>query len=382
MMEEGQKMKRIRFFAAALICLFLVNIIPVSASDVVDLPKVIDNAELLTDEEEAELTGLINTIVTQYQIDVVLVTETQRQEADVQAEADMLFDSNGYGIGEKKDGVLFLVDMGAGEWSISTHGDVINLLSDYDMNALGQNAAQSYFSNGQFGAGFKSYLEALTQKFEEKLNPPADSQNAVEGSPDTDAGRQTAGNQPSNSGLPADKQSNVQVEEAEAPKTPAAYIVPALILGLIISAVYMVVMRLGMKTAYKQQNADVYRRKDVSAQIRRNDVLLTSDVKKVPVKQQRQEPPGNYNQSRYQEPSERYDERRRKEPPRRQEPPKRQNTSKYSETHTTVHTSRNGEKHGGASGRFTQEKPKQSKADTTVHTSRSGEKHGGGSGKF
>ena len=130
MMEEGQKMKRIRFFAAALVCLFMVNIMPVTASDEVNLPKVVDNAELLTEEEEAELTGLINTIVTEYETDVVLVTENQRQETDIQAEADMLFDSNGYGIGEEKDGVLFLVDMGAGEWSISTHGNTINLLTD------------------------------------------------------------------------------------------------------------------------------------------------------------------------------------------------------------------------------------------------------------
>lgn len=377
MMEEGQKMKRIRFFAAALVCLFMVNIMPVTASDEVNLPKVVDNAELLTEEEEAELTGLINTIVTEYETDVVLVTENQRQETDIQAEADMLFDSNGYGIGEEKDGVLFLVDMGAGEWSISTHGNTINLLTDYDINSLGETAARGYFSNGKFGAGFKNYLESLATKIESRKDYLAQSQSEGEESTDAYAGNnqsadnqtessQTAGNQtedsaPSDNSEAVNKTPPVRVETPKEPKSPVKYIIPALILGLIISAVYMAVIWLKMKTAYKQENADVYKCKNTSARIRKNEVLLTSDLRKVPIIQESRDTQENYSTTRYQESS------------------KHQKQSKYKESRTTVHTSRSGEKHGGASGSFTQEKPKES---TTVHTSRNGEKHGGGSGKF
>ena len=51
-------MKKIRFIAA-LLCLFLVNVIPVSANEEAGQPKVIDEVELLSNEEEAELTEQI-----------------------------------------------------------------------------------------------------------------------------------------------------------------------------------------------------------------------------------------------------------------------------------------------------------------------------------
>lgn len=359
-------MKRIRFFAAVLLCMFLVNIIPVSASDEVNLPKVVDNADILTDAEETELTGLIDGIVTQYQIDVILVTENQRQEASAQAEADMLFDSNGYGVGEKKDGVLFLVDMNAGEWAISTHGDAIALFTDYDLNMLGQNAAQGYFSNGQFGVGFRSYLEELSQKLEEKLNPPVNGQSAGEESADANAGAENSGadtenpagnDQSSNDKSTNDKSSNdqsskkpvhVKTELTEKTKSPADFIIAALVCGLIITLIYMKVMRSGMKTAYKQKNADTYKRKDASTKIRKKDVFLSSSVTKIPIKQDSKSQPDKYEKSG------------------------NQKSTKSSSFWTTDDTEKNGEKHGGASGSFRQD----------IHTSQNGEKHGGASGKF
>lgn len=376
-------MKRIRFFAAALLCMFLANIIPAEASDEVNLPKVVDNADILTDAEETELTGLIDAIVTQHQIDVVLVTENQRQEADVQAEADMLFDSNGYGIGEKKDGVLFLVDMNAGEWAVSTHGDAIALFTDYDLNMLGQNAAQGYFSSGQFGMGFKSYLEELSQKLEEKLNPPAAGQSAAEESAGKNDGNTTGNNQSLYNGLPSsDRQPHVKVKGAEVPKTPADFIIAALVCGVIISLIYVGVMKSGMKTTYKQKNADTYRSKDASVQIHKQDVFLTSSITKVPVKQKSQNPPDNYEPPKSQEPFGRQEPARRQEPPRHQKSPIRQEPPKNSRSRTTVHTDKKGEEHGGASGSFRRDQPKKSNSQTRSNTSQNGEKHGGASGKF
>lgn len=332
-------MKKIRFIAA-LLCLVLVNVIPVSATEEVSLPKVVDNADLLSDAEETELTTLVNDIATVYQIDVVLVTENQRQEADIQAEADMLFDSNGYGIGDKKNGVLFVLDMGNREWAISTHGDAIMLFSDYDLNSLGQTAAQNYFANGQYRDGFVTYVAGIVRICEKKLNSQGNEQNAGDESTEAngtaaaeaddteDAMDEVEKNQAPNSGIADTDQTQTGMEPPSEPASPTDYLYPAFLGALIITIIYMVSMKKGMKKARKQQNADAYQSRDASMQIRKSDVFLTTSITKTPVKQK--DP----------------------DPPRRPDPPRDSDSQRYSRTTTTVHTSDNGETHGGASGKF------------------------------
>ena len=52
-------MKRLRLIAAAL-CLLAANVIPVAASEGTDLPKVIDDAEILSDYDETRLSSQID----------------------------------------------------------------------------------------------------------------------------------------------------------------------------------------------------------------------------------------------------------------------------------------------------------------------------------
>ena len=335
-------MKKIRFMAA-LLCMFLVNVLPVSATEEASLPRVVDNAEILSDAEELELTSLVNDIATVYQIDVVLITESQRQEADIQAEADMLFDTNGYGIGEKKDGVLFVLDMGNREWAISTHGDTITLFSDYDLNSLGQTAAQNYFANGRHRDGFVSYVAGIVNICEKKMNVQGNGQSAgnesteENGAPAAETNGATDGetngtadkdekNQSSNSATAGTNQDQTEMETSSESSENNGY--PGFAGALIITIIYMIRMKKGMKKARKQQNADVYQSRDASMQIRKSDVFLTTSITKTPVKQK--DP----------------------DPPRRPDPPRDSDSQRYSRTTTTVHTSDNGETHGGASGKF------------------------------
>lgn len=338
-------MKKIRYMAA-LLCMFLVNVLPVSATEEASLPRVVDNAEILSDAEESELTSLVNDIATVYQIDVVLITENQRKEADIQAEADMLFDTNGYGIGEKKDGVLFVLDMGNREWAISTHGDTITLFSDYDLNSLGQTAAQNYFANGRYRDGFVSYVAGIVKICEKKMNVQGNGQSAgnesteENGAPAAEANGATDGetngtadaadkdekNQSSNSGTAGTNQDQTEMEtSSESSENNGS---PGFAGALIITIIYMVRMKKGMKKARKQQNADVYQNRDASMQIRKSDVFLTTSITKTPVKQ------------------------KDSDPPRRPDPPRDSDSHRHSRTTTTVHTSDNGETHGGASGKF------------------------------
>ena len=153
-------MKRLRLIVAAL-CLLAANVIPVAASEGTDLPKVIDDAGILSDYDEAQLSSQIDELIQQYQIDIVLMTENRRQEGTAQAEADLQYVNRGYGIGEGKDGIMFLLDMGSREWAISTNGAAMTMFSDYDLSALGDHAASGYFSSDQYYQGFQSYLKKI-----------------------------------------------------------------------------------------------------------------------------------------------------------------------------------------------------------------------------
>ena len=43
------------------------------------------------------------------------------------------------------------------------------LFSDYDLNSLGQTAAQNYFANGQYRDGFVTYVAGIVRICEKKV---------------------------------------------------------------------------------------------------------------------------------------------------------------------------------------------------------------------
>lgn len=277
-------MKKIRFIAA-LLCLFLVNVIPVSANEDAGQPKVIDDAELLSEEEEAGLTEQINAFITQYQTDIVLVIENQIQEADMEAEALKLRDDNGYGIGDDRHTIMFIFETSTGRCNILQLGYENTLIPENDLRPLFDNVVQNYLSTGQYGAGFKVFLEEIGPLYEKSMNSQAGGQSAGNGNDDANEADSSQNYQPSNSGKTAETAKNQQASKiSPKPKTPASYIIPALICGLIISFIYMFGMKAKLDTAYKQRDADVYRNADASVQVQKDEVFLTSSITKRPLK--------------------------------------------------------------------------------------------------
>ena len=81
-----------------------------------DSPNIIDNADLLSEDEEIALAKEIDPVKSRYDFEIVILTESSIYGEDPEAYADDYFDYNGYG----ENGVLFLVDMGERNWHIST----------------------------------------------------------------------------------------------------------------------------------------------------------------------------------------------------------------------------------------------------------------------
>ncbi|MEE1219728.1 MAG: TPM domain-containing protein [Ruminococcus sp.] len=103
------------------------------------LPLIVDNADLLTDEQESKLTAKIEKIIDEYNEEVAILTITDLEGKSPQDYADDFYDYNGYGYGKEKDGVLVLYkpgEEGDRKLHITTHGKAIRALTDETINDI------------------------------------------------------------------------------------------------------------------------------------------------------------------------------------------------------------------------------------------------------
>lgn len=152
-------MKRIKknllpvFFA---LLLSVIAVLPVWAAG--SLPRLVDDADLLSDSEEAELLGKLNEISERQQLDVVVVTVNSLEGMSVVDYADDFYDYYGYGFGEAEDGVLFLISMEEREWHISTKGYAITVFTDAGLDYMTQWIV-SDLSSGEYAAAFTTFAD-------------------------------------------------------------------------------------------------------------------------------------------------------------------------------------------------------------------------------
>lgn len=141
------------------------------------LDRVVDNAKLLTDDEKSQLLDKVNEISERQQCDVAIVTVQSLDGKTAEAYADDFFDYNGYGIGSKKDGIIFLLSMKERKWAISTHGYGITAFTDAGQEFIMDNV-QPLLSDGDYNEAFTEFVtecdDYITQA---KTGEPYDSNN-------------------------------------------------------------------------------------------------------------------------------------------------------------------------------------------------------------
>lgn len=244
---------------SVLLLLILLLSLTVSAYGTEEPPAYVeDYADLLTSQEEDQLTQWIAASKAELQLDIIIVTTYGTSGKGVQAFADDFYDQNGYGYGIDKSGILLLIDMESREWYMSTCGEAIYIFTDYALDQLGQTMVP-WLSDGEYYRAFQAWLSEL--------------------SPYVKAYRQ---------GSPVD--GYVQPDEYKSPYgeeiyyyddhigTPVKPFPIALIIGLVAAAVTVLIMRSRMNTAKLQKNAANYL-KDGSFRLRqRSDMFLYSRV--------------------------------------------------------------------------------------------------------
>lgn len=158
-------MNKIKLIAASLCTSALIGGAPLLATPVlaeesskVSKDYVVDNADLLTQTEENELSEKLQDISDKLQFDVVVVTTNSTGSKTATEYADDYFDYNGYGRGSNNDGALFLVDMGDRKWAISTSGYGIEAIVDSALDDMEEEIVP-YLKSGDYDGAFNEFAD-------------------------------------------------------------------------------------------------------------------------------------------------------------------------------------------------------------------------------
>lgn len=144
--------------ACGILFALILCIVTVTSAFAADMPRLADNANLLTDSEQSELLALLDEISERQQADIVVVT-TNTQDGKTPANyADDFYDDNGYGYGDAYDGVLLLVSMEDRDWWISTCGYGMTAITDAGIEYI-SNQFLPYLKDGDYAKAFSTYAE-------------------------------------------------------------------------------------------------------------------------------------------------------------------------------------------------------------------------------
>lgn len=238
--------KILYFFLAGLLCLSLSLSLSVSADlNDPDLPRVVDEADLLSDGNESDLADRIEKIKNKYDYDIVILTVDSLDGYTPVEFADDYYDYNGYGAGDDKSGMLFLLSMEERDWYISTCGYGITAFTDYGIDLIGDKVV-SNFSDGNYYDGFSEFLDLADEFLEEASN-----------------------------GTPYDVGNRYK-----STSTYVVYVLIGLGIGIIAGFAVAFTMKAQMKSVRPQNNADSYILKDTFKVRNSNDVFLYKNVSK------------------------------------------------------------------------------------------------------
>ena len=121
-------------------------------------PRLVDAADLMTDQEESTLLAHLDEISERQQCDVVVLTTDSLDGMWAEDFADDYFDYNGFGMGADYDGILFVVSMSEREWAFSTSGYGIDAFTDSTLSYM-EDMIIPYLSDGDYYGAFLTYAD-------------------------------------------------------------------------------------------------------------------------------------------------------------------------------------------------------------------------------
>ena len=150
-------MKRKVFSLLVCLAFILAMIVPVFGQT----PRIVDEAQLLTWEEEQMLEDMALEFATAYSLDAVILTVDRLMGSTISSYADDYYDQMGYGVGSDRSGLILVVAMEERELYISTCGEAIQRLSDRELDGIIENISPN-LSNGNYYDAFELFFGFTT----------------------------------------------------------------------------------------------------------------------------------------------------------------------------------------------------------------------------
>lgn len=210
------------------------------------MPLVVDNANLLTSDEEIALTAMLENISSTQELEIAIVTVNSTGGRSAIDYADDFYDDNGYGWGENDDGALLLIDMGGREWWITTHGNGAYYLDDYTLYQI-ENAFIDDLAAGNYYSAFCTFA-SLCESYVISAKYAPDSSTSDDYN--TNAAVTTYWDD--------DYYYDYDYDEYDEGGFSFDYVLPAIIVGFIVSLIMVSVMKSGMKSVRKASGASDY----------------------------------------------------------------------------------------------------------------------------
>jgi len=287
------------------------------------LPRLVDEADVLTDREEEKILADLDRISEKRECDVVIAIVYLTDDIDIVDYADDFYDYNGYGTGSGDAGILLTIDMEYHEWAISTYGFGIRAFNDAAQEHI-MDKVLPYLEDGDFAEAFEQFAKLCDNILKDARNGKFYGVSANNGKPI--------------SSFLTKKYTDKEIDDA------FITLFFSSVIGLIVTAIRLSSMKNKLKTVHEATEAKNYtigRRMNLTEH---NEIFLYSQVSRriIPTPS-----PSSY----------RYDN---------------DNGSYRSSTHI----SSSGRSHGGSRGSFG------GSSSSSKHTSSSGRSHGGSRGSF
>ena len=150
--------------------------------DTRQLPRLVDNADILSTSEEDTLLAKLDDISQEHECDVVIVTVDSLDGKTATMYADDFYDYNGYGMGDGYSGILLLLSMEGRDYAVSTYGSAIHDFTDAGQNFLMNEYVLPEFKNDNWVKGFNAFADECDDFLTQAENgSPYDTENLPKG---------------------------------------------------------------------------------------------------------------------------------------------------------------------------------------------------------
>lgn len=128
-----------------------------------------DEADLLTDSEEAALMGKLAAVSTGYEAQIVVVTIASMDGGNIDTYVDYVYDSMGFGYGENYDGVLLLVCLDPREYRILSNGFAGVAIDPDDISKISDEIVGD-LSDGDYAGAFNQFADECAYYLDGHIN--------------------------------------------------------------------------------------------------------------------------------------------------------------------------------------------------------------------